>query len=364
MPVDHPLIRNTSGADILYRDGDIHVVMKTEFSNELVRLFDETMWGDSGGAQYEHKDTQKHLEEMEDPVIAELRNAQDLIGVCVFVGRETRYQSKIYKTYFVRYLVSTAKYRGQGITTKYAIETIKHLSKRTKADTLLVGTVEQHNKRSYNLVSATGFEYSGTISTMAYSRFFHKRDHRVKQVSDDIKLNHIKDALSKQYTEHALFHMDNIGRNGDYYYIEEQGEILAGLQCFKARWVIRRLPGWTGKLIINLVPYIPLVRDVFNPKQFEFLAMEGLVSKEGHLNDLYRLMSEVLRRHKRKSAIFWLDDKDQLRQKMLRQGGLGLLQKAGAASDAMIMIGYEGVSDDEIQQLKGAPFYQSAYDFI
>lgn len=352
------------GEDILLEDGDIDVVLSSSFTPELVHLFDTTLWGDNGGAQYEHKDTAAHLEEMQSPVIATLRLRKELVGVCVLVGRDTAFHDKIYDTHYIRYLVSSLKYRGRGITTKYAIECIKALKNRANEEMLLVGTVEEFNKRSYQLVSASNLEKSSTIRTMVYSRFFPKRDARVQQMKNEDDLIRIKQKLDEQYTDHALFHTDNIGREGNFYYIEEKGEIIAGLQCFKARWVIKKLPGWSGKVLIRILPYIPIVNQVFNPRKFEFLAIEGLIYKPDRIADLHRLISDVLSRFHRKTAMFWLDENAQIARDLVRHGRLGILQNMGAASKALIMIGYTHIDDKVKQEFKEAPFYQSAYDFI
>ena len=349
--------------EIIYRDDSYHIVKKTTFSDELIDLFDRTSWGENG-ALYEHKDTKQRLEQLDRPILLEVRNEKDLIGCCVMVGRTTYSGGKAYDTYFVRYLVANPAYRGQGLMTTYAIHTMDSVRKGAAADTLFVGVVEKFNQKSYNLVQAVDYADVSTIRTMSYSRLFPKKDNRVKKVSTDLEKRKIRAALNKQYSRHSLFHQENIFHENDYYYIVENEKIIAGAQLFPARWVINKLPGLHGKLIMNIMPHIPLLNKIFNPKNFTFLAFEGIIYQPADIQTLHQLFSHVLAIHDLKTALFWLDEKSQLFQSLERFKNLGLLQKMQAASNATIMISFTDVEDKEKLEFIARPTYQSAFDFI
>ena len=350
---------------IIFRDDTHCIVRKTSFSDELIDLFDKTNWGEAG-ALYEHKNTRERLEEIKRPILLEVRRLddEDLVGCCVLVGRTTSLDDNTYDTYFVRYLVANPKFRGKGLMTKYAIKTMDNVRKGSDPGTLFIGTVEEFNKKSYNLVSAVNYEDVTTINTVSFSRAFPKKDTRVKQIKSASERNQIAALINEQYAGHSLFHQENIFRDGDYYYIEENDEIIAGVQFFRALWVINKLPGWSGKLILNIVPHIPILNRIFNPRKFQFLAFEGIIYKPDRLRDLYRLFEHVLSINKLNTALFWLDEKSPVRQDILSYGKLGILQKMGAASNASIMISFTDVAEDEIQKFRERPTYQSGFDFV
>ncbi len=349
--------------EIIYKDEDYFIVRKTSFSDELIEVFDTTSWGETG-ALYEHKDSRKRLEELENPILLEVRNDRDLIGCCVLVGRTTYLDNKSYETYFARYLVANPKFRGKGLMTRYAIHTMDKVREKALSGTLYVGTVEKFNKKSYHLVSTVEYEDVSTIKTTAFSRAFPKTDPRVKKVETDSERERITKLLLKQYQHHSLFHLENIFREDGYYYLKEGDDIIAGVQCFPALWVIKKLPGWTGSIIMRLSPHIPILNKMFNPKKFEFLAFEGIIYKENRVKDLHRLFQHVLADQGFKTALFWPDERSALYRDLMSYGKLGILQKAGAASDATIMISFTDIPEDEKISFKGHPTYQSGFDFI
>ena len=357
------LARAMKSEEIIYRDEEYYIVRKYDFSDELIRLFDSTSWGETG-ALYEHKDTRKRLNELERPILLEVRNDSDLVGCCVLVGRTTWAGSKSYETYFVRYLVANPKFRGQGLMTKYAVHTMDAVRANAAPGTLFIGTVEKFNAKSYNLVKAVNYRDVSTICTTSLSRLFPRSDHRVKKVSTTDEKNRIRKLLDQQYSNHVLFHQENIFHHDDYFYIEEQGEIVAGVQSFRARWVVNKLPGWSGKIIMTLLPHVPLLNKIFNPRNFEFLALEGILYQQDNMHDLHRLIEHVLDVHHLKTSLFWLDEKSKLYKDLLHFGKLGPLQTMGAASNATIMISFTDIDKDEEQEFCLRPTYQSGFDFI
>ena len=348
---------------VIFEDDEYHIVRKSSFSEELIDVFDRTSWGETG-ALYEHKDTRARLEELKDPILLEVRKDDDLVGCCVLVGRTTYADSIAYLTYYVRYLVANPKFKGKGLMTKYAIHTMDSVRKGALPRTLFVGVVEKFNKKSYNLVRAVAYEDVSTIKTMSYSRLFPKKDPRVQRATTAGQKEKIIATLNEQYSNHSLYHQENIFHADDYYYIEEDGQIIAGVQVFPALWVINKLPGKHGKLIMLTLPYIPLLNKMFNPRKFQFLAFEGIIYQPYRIKDLHRLFSHVLTLHSLKTALYWLDEKSKLSVELENFGKLGLLQKMGAASDASIMISFTDVAPTEKDNFTSRPTYQSGFDFI
>lgn len=349
--------------EVIYQDDTYHIVKKSSFSDELVELFDTTSWGETG-ALYEHKDTRKRLEELQRPTLLEVRKEDDLVGCCVFVGRTTYCDEKSYETNFVRYLVANPKYRGQGLMTQYAIHTMDSVRKDALPGTLYVGTVETFNKSSYNLVQAVEYKHTHTIQTMSYSRPFPKKDRRVRKATTPDEKNKITKQLWQQYGNHSLYHQENIFKNDDYYYIEEAGKIIAGVQCFPALWVIKKVPGLAGTLMMHILPHIPVLNKMFNPRKFEFLAFEGIIYDKDRMGDLHKLFSHVIATFGLKTSLFWLDEKDALYDALQNYGKLGLVQKAGAATGANIMISFTDVPKGEEERIAQSPTYQAGFDFI
>ena len=170
--------------------------------------------------------------------------------------------------------------------------------------------------------------------------------------------------LKKQYDQHALVQFNSIFLHDNYFVIRENKEIVAGCQFHHVHWVINSMPGFSGKIIMNVVPRVPLLNKLFNPRCFKFLAFEGIYFKPGYENKLMELFEGLLAREKLKSAMFWMGENCPLRKKILDHGKMGLLHSFIKDSDAFIMASFHGLQENEIASLKSRPLFASAFDYM
>jgi hypothetical protein len=170
--------------------------------------------------------------------------------------------------------------------------------------------------------------------------------------------------LEKQYRDHGLVHFDYIFDKNNYYVIRENGKIIAGCQFHKAHWVVNRMPGLMGKVILNVLPKIPLLNRLFNPKRFEFLAYEGIYVEKGRENVLHELFEHLLAQENLRSALIWLDKRCPVFIDLQNYGKLGLINNFVKDSQVTIMASYKNLSEEEIQLVESLPVYASAFDYI
>jgi len=124
------------------------------------------------------------------------------------------------------------------------------------------------------------------------------------------------------------------------------------------------MPGLSGKIIMNVLPHTPLINRLFNPKKFQFLAIEGIYFKEGHLDTLLQLFEGLLHQEKINAALFWFAEDCPYRAALLKTGKLGLLHSFVKNSGARVMASYKNMSDEEIRLVEAHPQFASAFDYI
>ena len=78
---------------------------------------------------------------------------------------------------------------------------------------------------------------------------------------------------------------------------------------------------------MNLVPHIPIINKLFNPKKFEFLAFEGIYCKKGYEDTLHELFNGLLAKNGLKSALMWFGDNSDMYEQLNSYGKLGFLNK-------------------------------------
>ena len=186
----------------------------------------------------------------------------------------------------------------------------------------------------------------------------------MEQVTTDVVRKEVLTLLKKQFEEHAIVQFNSIFLHDNYFVIRENGEIVAGCQFHRVHWVINRMPGMMGKVLMNVIPLIPVLNKLFNPKKFEFLGFEGIYVKPGFENKLVELFEGLLAKEKLKSAMYWMGKSCPVRKRILENSKTGLIHSFIKESDVFIMAAFHDLNDEEISDLKSRPLFVSGFDYI
>ena len=351
------------GKTLLLNDDNFSIWKEQGISREAIEFLDSISWG-SDGAVYEHKNTPEHFKYITNPYLLSITEEGKILGTAVFCNPQVTVAGKPFNYYYTRYFASSPAIRGKGVIKRLAIEVMSSIRKGETAKTIFVGFVERGNKSSYKVSETAGYHNIGTIKTVGFSRFFPKKSTRIHKVVTESERKEIIDLLRNQYSKHALVQFDYLFMHDNYYVIRENNEIVAGCQFHKAHWVINKMPGLMGKIILNVVPRIPLLNKLFNPKKFLFLAFEGIYFKPGKEKQLHELFEGLLAQEKLKSALFWMGEKCPYRQTLTSYSHLGLINKFVKDSDVYIMASYQNMTPEEIQTTENSPLYASGFDYI
>ncbi|TVR76990.1 MAG: hypothetical protein EA409_12460 [Saprospirales bacterium] len=348
--------------ELLLQNGNKKLVLYRDLRDSTVQLFDEVLWG-TGDNQYQHKDSRRRLEILDNPNFVELRYEDKLAAMCLFINRRVVTGAMNHNYFAVRYLFSVPEYRDKNLTGKYALMTMKIMQERQAGPTLFVGVVEHRNKRSFKLVKSVGYEKFSIIKTVGFSRFFPKKSSNVKEVNTAVEQGKVRELLSEFYKDYSMVHFDSIFKE-PYFVFEKDGEFLAGAQVQKAHWVVKNIGGKWTNLLLELIPYIPFLRNIFNPSKFRFLGLDGIFFREGCEKEALKLFSHLLKIHKHHSAMFWADERSPLYKNLVKSRGLGLLNRFTNEGDSFMMVNASHLSEAEKEILKSKPAYHSAFDFL
>lgn len=348
---------------LLLNDGSFSIWKEQGIPIEAIEFLDSISWG-SDGAVYEHKNTPEHFKHITNPYLVSITEEGKILGTAVFCNPQVTVAGKPFNYYYTRYFASSPAIRGRGVIKKLAAQVMSSIRDGEKLKTIFVGFIERGNKSSYKVTESAGYHTIGTIKTVGFSRFFPKKSKKIQQVITEPEKQEVIALLKKFYRQHALVQFDYLFMHNNYYVIKENNEIVAGCQFHKAHWVVNKMSGFTGKIILNVVPLIPLINKLFNPKKFEFLAFEGLYFKPGKENRLHELFEGLLAQEKLKSAMFWLDEKCPYYKALINYGKLGLINKFVKGSEVYIMASYQNMTAEEIYATENNPLYASAFDYI
>ena len=360
--IDKAKDTNLLNRKVLLSDAEISITREHVFSPEIIKFLDETTWGTSE-TLYEHQNTEQRLSSLKDPVLAVLRNRESLMAMVIIERRAVKVGTRMIKGYFFRSLASKVRFRERRLLGKYARKLMSLIVEDVKEEAVFYASVEGKNYRSYNFLSKMGYIEQSKIATLGYSRWWPKKDHRMRRVSsDDFQI--LDQKLKKYYRGHTLVHFDYIMQNGNYFVIEEHGEMIAGCQVHVAKWVVKNIPNRFGGFLLKLVPYIPIVRSVFNPKDFQFLTFEGLYVKPGREAELVKLFESLLHKFRLKASLVWLDTTDPLYPVLKDIGKHGVMKNFVDNASVRIMAIPGKMSESSQKHISDNPIYLSTVDFI
>ncbi len=347
--------------ELILQEGELSVWRYRGILPEIADFLSGVSWG-TEGAVYEHKDIEEHIRFLNNPTLLAVRENGKIVGTVVFCNAMMRSGSARYNYYYVRYFAASREIRGKGLMKYYASKVMELIRYGEKEPTIFIACIEGGNFASYKVVEKAGYELVGTMKTHGFSRFFPRSDQRMEQVLSENDRKEVIALLEKYYEDHTLVNFNYVFLHDKYFVIREKGEIVAGCQAHRVHWVVNKLAGFSGMLIRNIVPYIPILNRVFNPKRFEFLGFEGIYCKPGYENDLMKLFESVLAREGLHSGMFWLGESSAVSKMILKHNKLGLLHSFIKRSDAYILASYYDLDENEIAAFKSRPLYASSFD--
>ncbi|PHN02491.1 GNAT family N-acetyltransferase [Flavilitoribacter nigricans] len=349
--------------DILYREGNFHIRRYSGIPEDALTFLDRIAWGNEG-AVYEHKNTEEHIRQLHRPSLIAIYEGEEIRGTAAFCNTPVGANGREFNCFYIRYFASSPAIRGKGVMKNFSIKVMELIREREAAKTVYFACIERDNRGSYRVVESAGYTNIGTIKTMGFSRFFPRLSPRVDTLGSVAERETVLNLLRKHYRGHALVQFNALFLNDDYYVIREGDEIVAGCQYHRVHWVVNRMKGMMGKVIMNVVPLVPLLNQLFNPRRFEFLAFEGIYCKPGYEDRLQELFESLLAQEGLKSSMFWMGETCPHRIAIERYGNPGLIHTFIKDSDVYILAAFQNMDESEIQLVKDSPLYASAFDYI
>ena len=349
--------------EILFNEGDYSIKRYHGIPREAINFLDNIAWGNEG-ALYEHRNTEEHIKLLHNPILIGLFERDQIRATGIFSITPVYVNGQVFNCNYFRYFASLKEIRGKGIIKKLTVKVMQLLNEKAKEKTIFFACVEKENKSSFHVCESAGYVPVGTIKTLGFSRFFPKFNNNITQIILKDEKKEVITLLKKLYNQYSLVQFNSIFLNDNYFVIRENNQIVAGCQYHRVHWVINNMKGLSGKIIMHVIPHIPILNKLFNPKRFEFLAFEGIYFKAGYEHKLYSLFEGLLAREKLKSSMFWMGKNCPIRKKIMTNGKLGMIHSFIKDSDVEVMASFKNMNETEILNVKSNPIFASAFDYI
>ena len=343
---------------IIHQENDTIISVSQTFDDEVVRLLKRTTYG-TKGPKYQHTGQEIKLANLKSPIFFTLKIKEKIIGFYCLCEREIKVGKEHFLGYYGRYLTVNEHFQGNNYGRLLKKVAIEYVEANSMSPTIFYSYIEENNTRSLNISTALNFEFISTLETIIFSRLYPEKNKNILRL-DHSEVPTILSKLESQNSTTILKTFENINYQDNYFIIRENGGIVAGLQANPVRWKIKEMEGISGKILLKVLPHIPILKRLINPKKYDFLAIEGLFVENGYEEYLYDLLEGVLHKFTLTSALIQLDSKSPFLKLFREMGNLGLLNSMKKEVKTHVMIKVINNSKSIITE---GEVYISSFDF-
>jgi len=293
-------------------------------SPDLIHLFENTVLG-TNGAKYKHLDVAQSVGHTDHPLSFSLRRNQQLLANITFCKRPFGL--------YLRYFTFDQRFQSKGKARMNPKSQIKKdiagifediTSRFPGAQNFCYAYIDAKNVRSKWMSETFGFQTKAKLATQSFSRIWPKQDPTLKEECINQGLF---ETIEKQYGHYTAYFTHFFENGTTYSIFDPEGNRMAFAQFHTVRWEIQRLPGKLGALQVRLLPYIPLLNKLIQPKAHTFLVPDVVCNPSGNIKDVERLFEAVLAQKKLHSMLWWNDTRDGLYHKAKQKFKWGLLHQ-------------------------------------
>jgi ribosomal protein S18 acetylase RimI-like enzyme len=319
---------------------------------DLAPFLEEVIWG-TEGALYQLRDCRDTLNHLPQSRFLTWTENNRLIALRMFIEKHPRRGEQTLHAFYHSMFSVLPSEKGKGHGRRLANATLERLQPQLTSKGLIYSHVETDNHRSLHIHQALGYRRIGQFYAMSFSRLAPARSSGITALGPDDKETMVA-LLNRRYFDHALTDFAESLDIENYFVLRKGDEIVAGVQALPQRWVIRSLGGVGGVMAIHVLPYIPLIRRLINPKNFRFLKFGHLYFKEGQAKAVQELLEGLLARESLCTAMMFLDSRSPIFKEFSSEVPLGFLNTM-TQTPVEIMGLFHHFSEDEIADLSQRP---------
>ncbi len=356
------------------------VTKQNSVPTEIIPVLLRTFWGTPGKTLYQHLQTANKIYDVRHPFFYTLKRLGTMLCTVCLAWREARLSDNLHiDSYYIRYFVANPLVSGKGLRNKKERNSEpKGIIKQFMEDVFSSGSairtpalpegkalfyayVESENEQSMHLCNHFGFRPIREMVTVPFSRFSPKV-HACVRKAQPHEYDVLRKRVAEQYSEHSFVVTEHLFYHDNYFVTELDGRIVAGLQANPTQWMIKNLPGISGKILVRILPYIPYLRRLINPKKYCYSAIEGIFCDDGFEWAISALIETAIAKQGHHSALMWFDSACPVLRTVRKNCELGLMDTFNSGGTAEIIVRGQMLSQTDWLWLENTPAYISCFD--
>ena len=364
---------------ILLDRGPIRAEVHSEAPEAVLQQLEQTAYGTEGLA-YVHGNVREKANLLPDPYFITLKKRDQLLATVALSHRDGGVKGQPYRSYYIRYFsfMDALRRPNQHQPDRKPMRAgnrllrplLWSLFERTDPanpealaqPTLYYAYVEAENQRSYEMCQTFGFKPLRTMTTIPFSRAYPKANPAVRLLTPE-EQPAMRQRLEAYYQDYSFVSFDTCFAGQHYYVWEENGKVVAGVQAYPITWKFKALPGVSGWVSMKIVPRLPVLGRLFNPKRYRFAAIEGLWHAPGREDLILPLLESALAHESLTVAMLFVD-KHGPQYELIKgyQKDLGLMYKLNGEVDSEVIGRFAHAGPHDVSTFEHTPVYVSAFD--
>jgi len=335
-------------------------VLRDNYSEEVLQLLKTVTLG-SNGARYRHRQIEKRISKLYKPLFLNIERNKSVLGNITLCRRDVGW--------YVRYFAMDTSFQSPKSAQKQSKSkknTLKNkissffdkVLEEENAPPLLYAYIDPRNERSLWMSQNFGFYTAAKIATQTFSRIKPKRKSDVHSSIDSAFIQSKVREINKNKPLYFDYHTFN--KETPFYELIKDGETVAFAKTHQAEWVIERLPGKRGSLLVNIIPYVPGVRKVVRPNAHKFTVVDSVWAADHDKNLIEELFEGILEKEKKNTLVWWVDQKEMMYNDVKGAVNWGLLNKINGVHEVDLVVRRK----DNTKKPFESPTYVTGFDFI
>jgi len=361
---------------------ELKVDVEKQPGEELLNYLKSNVLGTPGGLRYQHTKTEEKLENLGETYFLLLRKGGRMLGSIGLCYRQTSWQDRNYISWYVRYFAIKAPLRaskpiperllersgmGMSLIRQTAApylqkpgEHLKNLPEGTEKS-LVYAYIENENFQSNQFAIQNDFKTVRKLTTFLYSRAFPRRSKKISAIQVEEK-DEVKEKLREFYKDHTLYMEQYLFFKDNYLVYKEGGKIVAGMQANPDMWEIKDMSGIFGKFAVNILPFIPGINRIFNPRKLKFIAADYIFWEPGYEKAISILFETACKLNKLSLVMAWPDTKGKLINAFDNSVKQGIIGKMNKRVEVDIKVKFNGFEENEKEVFYKNSAFISSFD--
>lgn len=331
----------------------------SEPSEQTLALLTSTVWG-SRDTRYRVLGLGEKLARLRDPSFFTL--SENGVELCVFVLDHCHKEigGQVCGAYHFVMAATLPDRRDQGIATRM-IDVIRPYAEKTVGRPGFgFAYVEETTEFSLKISEHTGHAAEADIPLQLFSRLRPRRNKRVgliREAEHDLVLN----GLGRLYADHDLADFNSSFRPDETYVFRREDGLSASVQAEILNWQIVTMPGLYGKLLLDILPFVPGWKSFLNLRDLKVVRFGNIFFEPGKAGDFFSLAETCLAQNKTRVGLIMLDNRSDVLRSLRQGGDFGLLSRA-MKGNAKLRIDTAFMGDDLVDRLRTRPLLVSPAD--